>query len=207
VTSPAAARDWLRRRGPVTLLCAGAGAVVAGSGSAAPGRDLEALTRALSASAGGAHVAARDVRWAPSGGPLEDVVLGRWVLFLARRDGEDTRDVWRARARTTPEGAVLDVADAVDLTNTPLGDDHELVVRGQHAAFTTRAYGQEQSVIALDLAGEGARNRAAKAADRAMAAVTNLQQTGGIDGVGRVEVTLEAPPQAWASPWATTRST
>jgi hypothetical protein len=123
-------------------------------------------------------------------------VLGRWVLFLARRDADDTRDVWRVRARTTAEGAVLAVGDAVDLTNTPLGDDHELVVLDDHAAFATRAYGQEQSVIALDLAGEGARNRAAKLEDRIMAAVTNLQQTGGIDGIGRVEVTLEAPAAA-----------
>jgi len=141
-------------------------------------------------------VEARDVRWASSGGELSDLVLGRWVLFLARRDGDDTRDVWRARAHTTPEGAVLDVQEAVDLTNTPLGDDHELVVLGDHAAFATRAYGQEQSVIALDLGGEGARNRAAKLEDRLMAAITNLQQTGGFDGIGRVEVTLEAPAAA-----------
>ncbi len=157
---------------------------------------MSALAQALSASSGGAQVAARDVRWAPSGGALSDLLVGRWVLFLARRDGDDTRDVWRARARVAPEGSVLDVRDAVDLTNTPLGDDHELVVRGEHAAFATRAYGQEQSVIALDLAGEGARNRAAKLEDRIMAAVTNLQQTAGVDGIGRVEVTLEAPAAA-----------
>ena len=82
-------------------------------------------------------------------------MLGRRVLFLARRAGEDTRDVWRARARVSPEGDVLEVLDAHDLTSTPLGDDHALVVRGDHAAFATRAYGQEQSVTALDLAGEG----------------------------------------------------
>jgi hypothetical protein len=150
----------------------------------------------LSNASGGEHVSARDVRWASSGGELSDLVLGRWVLFLARRDGDDTRDVWRARAHTTPEGAVLDVDDAVDLTNTPLGDDHELVVFADHAAFATRAYGQEQSIVALDLAGEGARNRAARLEDRAMAAITNLQQTGSLDGIGRVEVTLEAPAAA-----------
>jgi hypothetical protein len=127
---------------------------------------------------------------------LADRILGRWVLFLARGEGDDTRDVWRARAYVTPEGAVLGVGDAVDLTNTPLGDDHALVVRGQRAAFATRAYGQEQSIVVLDLAGEGDRNRAARAEDRAMAAVTNLQQTGSFDGVGRLEVTLEAPAAA-----------
>jgi hypothetical protein len=194
--SAAGALDWLRRRGRVALVGGATGAIVAASGAAAPGRDLDALAAALSASSGGARVSPGDLRWASSAGALSDLVLGRWVLFLARRDGDETRDVWRARARTTPEGTVISVRDAVNLTNTPLGDDHGLVVLGDHAAFATRAYGQEQSVIALDLSGEGARNRAAKLEDRLMAAVTNLQQTGGLDGVGRVEVTLEAPAAA-----------
>lgn len=177
-------------------MCGGVAVVVGLSRGGAAGRDLGALASELSAAAGGAHVDARDVRWAPSSGLLTDLVLGRWVLFLARREGEDTRDVWRARVRAAPDGAVLEAGDAYDLTNTPLGDDHALVVLGEHAAFATRAYGQEQSVIGLDLAGEGSRNRAVGTTDRVTAAITNLQQTGDTDGVGRVEVTLEAPSRA-----------
>ena len=79
------------------------------------------------------------------------------------------------------------------MTNTPLGDDHELVVYGTHAAFVTSAYGQEQSVTLLDLAGEGSQNKSERLTDRAMAAVTNLQQTGSWRGIGRVDVTLESP--------------
>ena len=192
----AAARAWVGGRGRLSLLCAALGGVFAGCcGAPAPGRDLDALARALSASAHAGPVATGDVRWTPSAGALSDLVIGRWVLFLARPDGEETRDVWRARVHTTPDGSVLGVDDAVDLTNTPLGDDHELVVRGEHAAFATRAYGQEQSVIALDLAGEEAQG-AAKVEDRAMAAVTNFQQTGSPDGIGRVEITLQAPAAA-----------
>jgi hypothetical protein len=127
---------------------------------------------------------------------MSDFALGRGVLFLARGAGEDARDVWRARVRVSPEGAAIAVLDPHDLTNTPLGDDHELVVRGTHAAFATRAYGQEQSLTALDLAGEGGQNRTGGFADRAMAAITNLQQTGAADGVGRVDVTLESPAGA-----------
>jgi len=185
--------DWLRRRAPLLLACGAAAALVAAGKGAAPGRDLDALAAALARAAGDAVVDGRDVRWEPSGGILEDLVRGRWALFLARRAGEDTRDVWRARVRTTLEGDVLDVGEAYDLTNTPLGDDHELVTRGARAAFATRAYGQEQSVTLLDMAGEGAQNRADTSGDRLMAAVTNAQQTGGTEGVGRVEVTLEAP--------------
>jgi hypothetical protein len=180
------------------LLAVGVAAVAAGSRGCAPEAGLDGLTRALAQATGGAEVAGDAIRWEPSGGVLADLVGGRRVLFLARRPGEDARDVWRARVRVTLEGGVLDVVDAHDLTNTPLGDDHALVVHGTRGAFATRAYGQEQSVTALDLAGEGAQNHTEKLADRAMAALTNLQQTGSTGGVGRVDVTLESPAAAVA---------
>ncbi|HEX3345561.1 MAG TPA: hypothetical protein VHS09_13355, partial [Polyangiaceae bacterium] len=167
------AREWLRLHARPALACAALGAVVAASRGAAPGTDVDALADALALAAsptGGAAVATADLRWQPSEGSLADAVDGRWVLFLAKRAGEDTRDVWRARARVSPEGSVIEILDAHDLTNTPLGDDHALVVSGLHAAFATRAYGQEQSVTSLDLAGEGSQNRAEKLADRMMAA-------------------------------------
>ena len=141
---------------------------------------------------------AGDVRWEPSRGFLSDLTFGRWALFLARGASEDARDVWRARVRVSLEGGAIEVLDAYDLTNTPLGDDHELVVRQSHAAFATRAYGQEQSLTILDLAGEGSQNKTEGLGDRAMAAFTNLQQTGSAAGVGRVDVTLESPASAAA---------
>jgi len=199
VISGARAREWLRLHARPALACGAVGAALAVSRGGAPGRDLDALADALARATSGAGdgtVAAADVRWEPSGGALADVVEGRWVLFLARRAGDETRDVWRARARVSPEGLVLEVLDAHDLTNTPLGDDHALVVHGVHAAFATRAYGQEQSVTSLGLEGEGGQNRAEKLADRVMAALTNLQQTGTLDGLARVDVTLESPAAA-----------
>ncbi len=180
----------------MALFTGALGAVVAGTRGPAPQHDLAALARALAGASGGGVVAGADVRWEPSDGALLDYVRGRWALFLARRPGEDARDVWRARVRLSPEGAALDLSGAFDLTNTPLGDDHALVALGPHAAFATRAYGQEQSVTLLDLAGEGSQSRAEKPADRAMAAITNLQQTGSPHGVGRLEVTLESPAAA-----------
>jgi len=164
--------------------------------ASSPGRDLGALAAALGRAARNASVAADDIRWAPSEGVLSDLVIGRWALFLARSPGDETRDVWRARVRVSPEGSVIDVASAHDLTSTPLGDDHELVLRGQRAAFATRAYGQEQSVTALCLAGEGSQNKAVEFADRAMAALTSLQLTGSAAGVGRIDVALESPARA-----------
>ena len=192
-------RVWLRMHVRVALAFAALSALVAARRGSAPGRELDALATALgrAASGGGAvTVEGADIRWEPSSGVVEDAVLGRRVLFLAKAAGEETRDVWRARVRVSPEGDVLEILGAHDLTNTPLGDDHALVVAGTRAAYATRAYGQEQSVTVLDLAGEGAQNRAEKLADRAMAAITNLQQTGATDGVGKVDVTLESPAAA-----------
>jgi hypothetical protein len=161
-----------------------------------PARDLPAFASALGRRAGGVLVSADDVRWEPSGGAASDFVLGRQVLFLARTAPGEARDVWRARVRVAPEGAALEVLGAHNLTNTPLGDDHELVIQGSRAAFATRAYGQEQSLTTLDLRGEAAQNRAGGLVDRTMATITNLQQTGAAAGVGRVDVTLESPARA-----------
>lgn len=192
----AAAARWARIQAPVVGLLGFLGGTACAIGTAAPGRDLGALSAALAHGIGAASVEARDVRWEPSRGPVVDLLVGRWLLFLARVPGDDARDVWRARVRVAPDGSVLQVAELHDLTNTPLGDDHELVLRGGYAAFSTRAYGQEQGVTVFALEGEGAQNKTAQLSDRAMAALTNLQRTGRTAGIGRVQVTLETPGNA-----------
>jgi hypothetical protein len=190
------ATRWLRERGRLALVCAALGFWSAATPESASGHDLDALARSLGKRASGGLVSPADIRWEPSGGTIWDAAFGRRVLFVARDPGDETRDVWRARVRVSPEGGVIEVLGAHDLTNTPLGDDHELVIHGRHAAFATRAYGQEQSLTALDVSGEGAANRADGLADQLMAGLTNLQQSGSVDGVGRVEITLDSPAVA-----------
>jgi hypothetical protein len=187
---------WARARGPIAGAFAGLATVVGLGRSTAPGRDLGVLAISLGQAAGGARVNRDDIRWQPSEGMLADAVRGRWALFLARAPGEDTRDVWRARVRVSPDGDAIDVREAYDLTSTPIGDDHELVVYGDHAAFATRAYGQEQSVTVLALAGEGTQNKTTSLPDRMMAALTNWQRSGTPDGLGRFDVTFESPARA-----------
>ncbi len=169
--------------------CGVAGVVLRGP---VPDNDPSSLARAISAATGGT-VQPRDVRWEPSGGALSDLVVGRFALVLSSETPGAPRDVWRVRVRLTPEGHPLVVTGAHDLTQTPLGDDHALVVRGTRAAFATFAYGQEQSVTALDLAGETSENKATTPLERVTAAITNVQQTGTTDGVGRVDVGFDAP--------------
>jgi hypothetical protein len=187
---------WLRARGPIAGVFAGLATASGLASHAAPGRDLGLLAAALGQAAGDARVRREDIRWQPSEGMLSDALIGRWALFLARDPREDTRDVWRARVRVSPDGAAIDVRAAYDLTGTPVGDDHELVVRGDYAAFATRAYGQEQSVSVIALAGEGSQNKTATLPDRVMAALTNLQKSGATAGLGRFDVTFESPARA-----------
>jgi len=186
---------WLSAR--VVVAFGAAGALGTLTGETMPPRDIRGVADALGVAAHGT-VAPSDVRWEPSSGAVADLAFGRWVLFLASDGAGAPRDVWRARVRVTPEGAPLQVAETYNLTQTPLGDDHALVARGTHAAFATFAYGQEQSVTLLDLEGEAA---AAGAKDpsfseRITGWLTNVQQTGSRDGIGRVDITLDQPALA-----------
>ena len=182
---------WIMRARAAALFgCAGL--VVSLSRGSSPKSDIGGLAQALGDEMHGT-VRPEDIRWEPSRGPLEDWLFGRFVLFLSADKPGAPCDVVRARVRLSPEGHVIEIADAHDLTSTPLGDDHSLVLKGTHAAFATFAFGQEQSVTALYLGGEGAQNSAETSVDRAMAWLTNVQQTGSGEGVGRVDVSFDAP--------------
>lgn len=159
---------------------------------APPEKEIGALALALGERVHhGGNVSPEDVRWEPSGGSFADYTIGRWALFLGSDAAKSPRDVYRARVRLTPEGRPIDVGEAHNLTSTPLGDDHALVLRDTEAAFGTFAYGQEQSVSILDLAGEA--RAALNLRDSALSYLTNAQQTGSGAGIRRVDVTLDQP--------------
>lgn len=183
--------DGLKKRAPLIGLMAVVGLTAAfiGGGGADDTRGLAALLSDATQTV----VDPSDLRWEPSSGVIADLVSGRFIVFLGSTAPRAPRDVYRARVRLSPEGRPLGVAATYNLTSTPLGDDHALVVSGERAAYATWSYGKEQSVTALDLAGEGAQSQARSLTDKAMAWLTNVQQTGSGDGMGRIDVTLEQP--------------
>ncbi len=187
-----AERAWQSPRWRVVVAIAACGVGAAIARGAAPDNDAASLARAISHATGGV-VAPEDIRWEPSGGAISDLVFGRFALVLSSEAVGGPRDVWRVRVRVTPEGHPLAVTSAHDLTQTPLGDDHALILRGERAAFATFAYGQEQSATALDLAGEGTQNSAKTTLEKLTAAISNLQQTGSTQGVARVDVGFDSP--------------
>lgn len=162
-----------------------------------PPKTLEGLLEALG---GAAHVTIKptDFVWERSEGAVSDFLDGRHVLFLGAEKPGAARDLFRARVKLTPEGRPLEVADVVNLTATPYGDEQGLVrdEAGERAAFATFAMGQMQGVTVLDLRGEGRAAKATSAAERAMFWVTNLQEAGDGRGVARVQVSLEKEASA-----------
>lgn len=170
-------------------------AVAAGAGSALARPSLHASseTELLAAlqRATGQHV--DRVAWEPSRGVVTDATLGRRMLFLASAVPNGPRDLYRARVRVSYEGKPLELCDWVNLTNTPIGDEHALILSGTRAAFSTFSFDSEQAVTVLDLSGEGAQNLTESLTDRLMAHFTNLQNTGAGEGIGRIDVAFEEP--------------
>jgi len=176
---------------PLFVFGALAGVIALGT-APPPKRTIEGVAGAL-ARATHAVVKGESIRWEPGGTPLSDATIGRWVLFLASESESAPKDVWRARMTVSPEGAPLEVLEVHNLTATAVGDDATLVANGHYAAFATVAFGQVQSVTLLNLAGEGTQNQTEKWLDRAMAAITNIQNTGASRGIGRIDITLDQP--------------
>ncbi len=144
------------------------------------------------ATAAGGEVRAEDFVWEERGGLWSDTVLGRRVLFLAKTDGG--RDLFRARVRLTRAGQPIDVRATKNLTQSPEGDDAELVAQGRRVAFVTTSRGAVRGVTLLALG--GAREAPKNLAERFRAALDRWSSTGSVAGVDRTEVVFEkAPPE------------
>jgi hypothetical protein len=127
------------------------GAALVGAGFVAafawlPARDESTVASMLSRGAAGS-VDAGEYVWGPSGGAAADLVRGRPVVFLARDQDGATRDAWAARVSVTPGGRPLFVRALRRLTDTPFGDEADLVASSRGFAFRTVFAGRAESVI------------------------------------------------------------
>ncbi|APR81557.1 Cobalt-zinc-cadmium resistance protein [Minicystis rosea] len=162
------------------------------AGPTPPPRTTEGVAAMLGAAVGG-EVRPDDFVWEARGGFLADAFLGRQVLFLARKPG-NAAELYRARVRLTRAGHPLGLRMVRNLTQSPLGDEHDLVAQGHHAAYVTKAFGAVQGVTLLDLEGEGDAREARTRWQRAAAAIESWLTTGSTRGVGRTEITFGVPP-------------
>ena len=170
-------------------------AAAAGAGSSLVRPSLDAASapelRAALEQAIGQHV--DTIVWEPSRGVVADAIAGRRMLFLASATPAGPRDVYRARVRVSFEGKPLELRGYTNLTDTPIGDEHALAVAGSRAVYSTFSFDSEQAVTVLDLAGEGPQNLTESLSDKVMAAFTNLQNTGSMEGIGRVDIAFDEP--------------
>ncbi|HYQ17923.1 MAG TPA: hypothetical protein VEQ58_19255 [Polyangiaceae bacterium] len=150
------------------------------------------LSEALGRATGGV-VDDHDIAWEDSPGFWTETFVGRHLLFLSRQGAAAPRDLYRARARVTRGGQVIEVRDVRNLTDTPQGDDAGLEARGERASFATLAYGKIQGISVLELPGIRSSDRPDSLLDRALLALTSLQQTGTIKGIGRTDIVLDVP--------------
>jgi hypothetical protein len=185
-------RRHFRERTRVAALALGVALGVALGRPAPPERTLEGLAAALGAAAS-ASVLTTDIAWEPSRGAILDALYGRRVLFLGSKGPGKERDLFRAKVRVSPEGQPVEAIGLRNLTETPLGDEAGLEVRGRAAVFATTAFGRVQGVSFLDLDGPKADDRPSGLAGKVVLRATSYRRSGSFTGLGRTDVVFDRP--------------
>lgn len=184
--------SFLAHRIRLLAVASGLGLAVHCSSARPPPRSIEGLATMLG-QASRSVVAPGDIAWEPSPGWLAETFLGRRLLFLGAEKAGAPRDVYRARVRVTLDGKPIGVTQVRNLTDTPLGDDTGLDVRGSRAAFATVAYGSIQGITVLELAGARREDKPEGSFQRALQSITAFQELGTFEGLGRADIVLEMP--------------
>jgi hypothetical protein len=133
-----------------------------------------------------------DVHWlARPRGFLASRLSPARAVVRAKRPGEHW-DIFLVNVRTSPEGAVLGVEQADNLTRTALADEELLTTDGHAAAWAIGDRSRFYKIELADFAGERipASDEWPRLA-RAERALMNLQRVGQIGGVGRRSFKLD----------------
>lgn len=183
---------FFTQRARLLAVAAGLGLTVHCAAERPPPRTLEGLA-AMLGRASKTVVAPEDIAWEPSPGFLAETFLGRRLLFLGAEKAGAPRDVFRARVRVTIDGKPIAVTQLRNLTDTELGDDSGLDVRGSQAVFATVAYGSIQGITVLDLSGMRREDKPGSLFHRALQSITAFQERGSFGDIGRTDIVLEMP--------------
>jgi hypothetical protein len=153
-----------------------------------PARSLVLALRKLGMSAEPSQVL-----FLPDQTPRGAVTRHERAVALVRRPGE-LADVYLVNSRRTPDGTLLEITSTFNLTDTSAADEQGLIVHGERAAW---AVTQGNKVHAVYLANLDTEPRPSgpewTRARRVQNAVTNLQDTGQLTGVGRRSFRLNPP--------------
>jgi hypothetical protein len=183
-------RAFYWRRIPFALVLCAAIAFIAARPRPGMSRT-EALVHAFAAE--GLDVA--DIVWidARPSGIVKALTTSARALVRAAPRGEQ-HDLYLARARLTPEGALLGIVGTWNLTRTASADESSPVVDGELAVYTATIDGVPTSVFAMDLSHEQASGESLGRVARAQVALTNFQDTGQLAGITRRGWTFDPSP-------------
>ena len=186
------------------LVCAVASGAIAWHRRAdvdARGERTAALAKALRA-AQNLEVDPGDVTWLDDASGLGGAVRGgARAVVRAHAEGEPA-DLWMVRARLSPEGKLLELDGAWNLTRTTGVDEGAPSIHGSMMAFTTRVEPIVTAVHTIDLAGRDvAEYTDFTRTQRAQTAISNLQATGQTTGVVRTSYALDPVAERVTIAW------
>ncbi len=128
-------------------------------------------------------------------GELARAVLGREILFLGARAFGTPADLYLARVRESPEGRILGLSSLVNLTGSADGDVTGLEILLPFAAVATRVGGRVRAISVFHLGGQDPpRGEGWSRVQIGLSRLTNLQRTGRLAGIGRLDLRFTEPP-------------
>jgi hypothetical protein len=134
-----------------------------------------------------------DVEFLPDRTPRGAMTRHGRAVVLARRSGEPA-DVHLVLTRRSPEGNLLEVSNTYDLTATSAADERGLVANGERAAWEIAQGKTVHAVQLADFSGEPPlEGNEWTWFRRLQNSLTNLQETGQAEGIGRRWFKLDPP--------------
>jgi hypothetical protein len=161
---------------------------------AAPSRSA-ALCGAL-AKEEGVSCAPDDVVWLDGPNGLRGAMHDDGARALVRgKDKEDAIDLWKIETRLSPEGQLLDIGNAFNLTHSTGADEGLPVYRESFVAYVVLVDGRPEAVHVLDLAGHDTKAyEELSRMQRTQVKLADLQTTGSARGVKKTVYALVPAP-------------
>jgi len=183
---------WHSRFRPIPIVLAIASALASrncGPSTVAPSPE-SAVADALAGR--GLLCEAADVTWISRPRSAWGAITSKARALVHAHAPDEPNDLYLIDARVSPEGEVLTVGDAWNVTETTGADESRPVVRGRLAVYAALSDGLCTGIHVLDLGGREAASRGEfSRLQRTQIALTNLQRTGQMDGVVHDTFALE----------------
>lgn len=154
------------------------------------------LTRAIVLALGerGLRADADDVHFITDTATVGKSPVRRPRAVALAQHGSDPADVFVVETRVSPEGHLIELTDVFNVSDTSAADERGLIVNDDRAAWLI---GQDNSIASVQLADLRREPRPAgknwTGVSRLQNSLTNLQETGQLQGFGRRAFKLDPP--------------